>query len=419
MESGRVFSNFEYLTYFKESPTCLYLQDAPTHVRLAGMKVRSDMVVVLSGTPLGNIGQMLLERRVGDRRIQKVDSTELVRLEGVEVAPAVLLIQSTPEPTALRDLLRVCRAHWPNALMFLFDEQGAGAATLETFFNEGGHAVLTEAILASDVWPVFVDAQIKGQAERADQLNLLGELARYKTDQDQGAATLHRLVPSVPLETDYCRLSHQITPSLAMSGDFIDYQTLDADRVLFCLADVSGHGASSALVTVVLKTYLRQAVERIKRGEFIQLPELMSGLNRAICDSALDHHVTCVLGLIEGSNGLFNYISAGHFPHPMLIQNGEISLLESGHLPLGLLISSGYDAHQLTLVPDFRLVIVTDGVLEGLGNKTLAEREAQLLSFVERDAGEAQGWLNRFLGDSDESLTDDASVLCVTGLRSR
>ncbi|MGB2239755.1 MAG: hypothetical protein ACPH09_11170, partial [Pseudomonadales bacterium] len=102
------------------------------------MKVRSDMVVVLSGTPLGNIGQMLLERRVGDRRIQKVDSTELVRLEGVEVAPAVLLIQSTPEPTALRDLLRVCRAHWPNALMFLFDEQGAGAATLETFFNEGG-----------------------------------------------------------------------------------------------------------------------------------------------------------------------------------------------------------------------------------------------------------------------------------------
>ncbi|MGB2035233.1 MAG: SpoIIE family protein phosphatase, partial [Pseudomonadales bacterium] len=88
-------------------------------------------------------------------------------------------------------------------------------------------------------------------------------------------------------------------------------------------------------------------------------------------------------------------------------------------LPLGLLISSGYDAHQLTLVPDFRLVIVTDGVLEGLGNKTLAEREAQLLSFVERDAGEAQGWLNRFLGDSDESLTDDASVLCVTGLRSR
>lgn len=44
--------------------------------------------------------------------------------------------------------------------------------------------------------------------------------------------------------------------SLYLSGDFIDHIRLDDDRVLFYLADVSGHGASSAFCRCCSKTLL-------------------------------------------------------------------------------------------------------------------------------------------------------------------
>ena len=376
------------------------------------MKDQPDIVVVLSGAPLGSVGHLLLERSAGDLRVQRVEGAALESLETPECPPALLLIQGGGELSGFNDLLEICLARWPSVQMCVFDEDEASPGRLKTFFAQGGQAVLIEAMLAPDLWPNFVNAQIKNQAQHL-------ALAEYEIDQTRGARTQRRMMPESPLTTSYCRLSHHIQTCLSLSGDFIDYQVIDGDRVLFCLADVSGHGSSSALVTVVLQEVLRGTVAGVKGGEAVEPSDLMQGLNQAICAGAFDHHVTCVVGIIEGSTGLLSYVSAGHFPHPMLIQNGEISLLESSNLPLGLLNSSGYDAHQLTLVPDFRLVIVTDGVLEGLGNKTLVEREAQLLSFVERDAGEAEGWLNRFIGDSDKRLADDASVLCIAGLRSR
>ena len=65
---------------------------------------------------------------------------------------------------------------------------------------------------------------------------------------------------------------HLIKPSLYLSGDFLDYFKLDNDRVLFYFADVSGHGASSAFVTVLLKisqTVYLQPATGFKRGYFV------------------------------------------------------------------------------------------------------------------------------------------------------
>ena len=42
-------------------------------------------------------------------------------------------------------------------------------------------------------------------------------------------------------------------PSLYLSGDFLDYQRYNDRFSAFYFADVSGHGASSAFVTVLLK----------------------------------------------------------------------------------------------------------------------------------------------------------------------
>ena len=66
----------------------------------------------------------------------------------------------------------------------------------------------------------------------------------------------HRRVP----------FAHQIIPSLYLSGDFVDYFRVDERRVAFYLADVSGHGASSAFVTVLLKFMTTRLLFESKRN---------------------------------------------------------------------------------------------------------------------------------------------------------
>jgi serine phosphatase RsbU (regulator of sigma subunit) len=75
--------------------------------------------------------------------------------------------------------------------------------------------------------------------------------------------------------------------------------------------------------------------------------------------------------------------------------------------------SKEYDAVQLALAPEFKLLIMSDGVLQGLRGAALAEKEATLKAFALGDSGEVEGLLERLFEVSDDGLADDASVLSL------
>lgn len=59
------------------------------------------------------------------------------------------------------------------------------------------------------------------------------------------------MLPDKELNVGGLLARYLLIPSLYLSGDFVDVVSIDADKTMFYLADVSGHGASSALVTVL------------------------------------------------------------------------------------------------------------------------------------------------------------------------
>ena len=95
-------------------------------------------------------------------------------------------------------------------------------------------------------------------------LNLLQE------DQNAGRQVQMNMLPVSPWSIDEFKFAHQIIPSLYLSGDFVDYFRVDERRVAFYLADVSGHGASSAFVTVLLKFMTTRLLFESKRNGSIQ-----------------------------------------------------------------------------------------------------------------------------------------------------
>ena len=82
---------------------------------------------------------------------------------------------------------------------------------------------------------------------------LLESLTHLQQDQQAGKHVQQLLLPDTPKDIENYRFCHFILPSLYLSGDFVDYFLVGEDHAAFFVADVSGHGASSAFVTVFLK----------------------------------------------------------------------------------------------------------------------------------------------------------------------
>jgi sigma-B regulation protein RsbU (phosphoserine phosphatase) len=222
-------------------------------------------------------------------------------------------------------------------------------------------------------------------------LNLLQE------DQNAGRQVQMNMLPVSPWTIDEFQFAHQIIPSLYLSGDFVDYFRVDERRVAFYLADVSGHGASSAFVTVLLKFMTTRLLFESKRNG--TLPEftpsqVLGHINRGLISCKLGKHVTMVGGVIDEETGLLTYSIGGHLPLPVLYTPDSVRYLEGRGLPVGLFNEATYEDHILELPPAFSLTLMSDGILDLLPEPTLKEKEAALPQRVRSAGGSLDGLMS-------------------------
>ncbi len=91
-------------------------------------------------------------------------------------------------------------------------------------------------------------------------------IAELRADQRAGRKVQLRMLPEHDQVMIGLHVDHMIKPSLYLSGDFLDYFRISEDKVLVYIADVSGHGASSAFVTVLLKNLTNRLQRNLRRG---------------------------------------------------------------------------------------------------------------------------------------------------------
>ena len=75
-------------------------------------------------------------------------------------------------------------------------------------------------------------------------------------DEEAGKSVQSRLLPIDKAHFGVYQFTYKIFPSLYLSGDFVDYFKINETQFGFYIADVSGHGVSSAFVTVWLKSLM-------------------------------------------------------------------------------------------------------------------------------------------------------------------
>lgn len=242
-------------------------------------------------------------------------------------------------------------------------------------------------------------------------LNLLQE------DQNAGRQVQMNMLPVTPWSIEGLEFSHRIIPSLYLSGDFVDYFRVDERRVAFYLADVSGHGASSAFVTVLLKFMTTRLLYESRRNgtlpEF-KPSEVLAHINRGLINTKLGKHVTMLGGVIDLEKNSLTYSIGGHLPLPVLFVEGQASYLEGRGLPVGLFDDATYDDRVMELPPSFSLSLFSDGILDVLPGATLKEKEASLPEQVAAAGGTLDGLRQVFGLANLAEMPDDIALLVLS-----
>lgn len=246
---------------------------------------------------------------------------------------------------------------------------------------------------------------------------LQASLSLLQEDQNAGRQVQMNMLPVTPWETNGLNFAHQIIPSLYLSGDFVDYFRVDEHRIAFYLADVSGHGASSAFVTVLLKFMTTRLLYESRRNG--TLPEfrpsdVLGHINRGLLNCKLGKHVTMLGGVIDEDSGVLTYSIGGHLPLPVLHTAEETCFLQGKGFPVGLFEEASYSDHTLELPASFSLALFSDGIFDLLPGENLKAKEASLPEQV-RLANGTLGGISKQLGLANlGEMPDDIAMLVLS-----
>lgn len=218
----------------------------------------------------------------------------------------------------------------------------------------------------------------------------------------------HQLLPpSLACEAAQFAVCGHLEPTGAASGDTFDY-TLDRDTLHVSVTDPMGHDLHAALLATVLVGALRNS-----RRAGLGLAEQAHRADRALADYG-QGHATGQLLRVSLRDGSAHLVNAGH-PWPLRMRDGQVEELRYAvDRPFGLALPERptYRVQEVDLRPGDRLVMLTDGMLEG------AAATADLPAVLRRTRHlhpreTALTLTGAVLAATNGNLHDDATVMCL------
>ncbi len=260
------------------------------------------------------------------------------------------------------------------------------------------------------------ELQESRQRLEATNLELRGTVKMLEQDQQAGRQVQLRMLPATPLVIDDYVFSHTVIPSLYLSGDFTDYFTVGEHHIIFFMADVSGHGSSSAFATVLLKNlFARKRSDLMRRNDHtIMNPvAMLQRANKELLDLGVGKFATMVVGLLDMKENTLRYSVAGHLPLPVLVCSEGARYLEGSGSAGGIMEEAQYEELRMQLPGSFMLALFSDGILEILPPKNLVEKESYFLEVFEQAAESPEELVTRLGLDHVDTAPDDIAALFV------
>jgi phosphoserine phosphatase RsbU/P len=251
---------------------------------------------------------------------------------------------------------------------------------IRTAMNRGAFDFLTKPISFDDLEITInktMDEIMMIWESMQEHDQLISIQQDLQTAREIQQAILPKVFPPFPGRTEFSIFASMIAAK-EVGGDFFDFFMVDNERLGFVIGDVSGKGVTAAIFMAVSRTLIRAT--GIKG---ISSEECMNYVNRLLCNESVScMFVTVFYGILNTTNGLVEYVNAGHNP-PYILSDNKIQKVEmTGGAILGCLEDFDYQSKKVQLNPGDLLYLFTDGVTEAFNIHEELYGEDRLLDFL-------------------------------------
>jgi sigma-B regulation protein RsbU (phosphoserine phosphatase) len=217
--------------------------------------------------------------------------------------------------------------------------------------------------------------------EQKEKQRLEGELAIAQEVQAQ-------LFPKEIVQLESLEVHGFCRPARTVSGDYYDFLSLNSDKLILAVGDISGKGISAALLMATIHSAVRAySIEGIPllrertavgaaagsrvmlasevRGAEVSPANLLGLLNHQLIESTPEaKYATLFLGIYDGSTRRLTYSNGGHLPPILLSEDGSSQALSHSGTVVGLLKDVEYPETTVQLHRGDLFVAYSDGVTE-------------------------------------------------------
>ncbi len=205
------------------------------------------------------------------------------------------------------------------------------------------------------------------ELEQAYQ-TIKAQQAKIHEDLEEAKETQQSLLPLQLPTIPQVQLACRHVSMVQIGGDFYNIFPVQDDCYGFLIADVTGHGASAALISFLISGIFSEAQ---RAGEST---ELVMNLTNGMLVGKLPEYkfASMFYAIYNASSQKLTYTNCGH-PPALLIRptTQEIISLETDGMLVGLFPNdiTLYEEKQIALLPGDKVVFYTDAILETQGDR--------------------------------------------------
>ncbi len=211
------------------------------------------------------------------------------------------------------------------------------------------------------------------------------EQEAYRKELEIAKQVQQFLFPKSLPQTDRLVIDAVYQPHQNVGGDYYDYIPIGYDKVLFCIADVSGKGVPAALMMSNFQASLRTLVSQ---SDDLQL--IVRELNFQLHYSGnAEIFITFFVGIYDYVQKELQYVNCGHNPPILTCPKGDMKLLDQGTTVLGMFEPLPFlSLGLIENIDEFSLFCYTDGLNEAINSDEEEFGEERIHDLVKESRAE-------------------------------
>lgn len=191
------------------------------------------------------------------------------------------------------------------------------------------------------------------------QKRLNSNYNKMKVELELSKKIQKNIIPGTPPEFEGLQIASLYKPLGEIGGDFYEYIMMTAPlRIGFFIADVTGHGVPSALITSMLKILIATSGKHREHTS-----EMLFYINKHLYEKSGGYLTTAFYCIYDPMKMSLTFSRAGH-SLPYLIRNGSAEKITSDGYILGAKKNPEFESKKIQLQRGDKLLLFTDGLIE-------------------------------------------------------